>query len=158
MLLGTKLLPGVAADTSPSWRFKKIFLPSLFFHCSGQNVTILPPPLPLPLWENFPPKIDFVLCVYLRRCSSIESYTLHKEQTNSFFNAPRTDFRKRTSRLAGASAIATMKCGRFDGMETCSSEMFSTFWKHRPGEEITFISTSTTSTCSDAIQLHVVCE
>lgn len=98
MLLGTKLLPGVAVDTSPSWRFLKIFVVIIFPLLWSKRHHTAAAAAAVAARENFPSKNWFR--VYLRRCSSIESYTLHKEQTNSFFNAARTGFRKRAGRAA----------------------------------------------------------
>lgn len=115
LLLGEQNCSPALSPTSLALQFLKILL-SLFFHCSDRNVAVL---LLLPLGkislQNW-----FSLRVYLRRCPRIESYTLHKEQTNSFFNAPLAGFQM------------AMKHERFDGMKARSLEMFFMFWKHKP--------------------------
>jgi len=73
----------------------------------------------------------------------IESYALHKEQTNSFFSA---GFEK-------CAGFAPTKRRRSDRAKPRSSEMFSTFWERIPAEQITFISTNIASARGDAVQL-----
>lgn len=131
----TKLFSGVVGATVFK-NFSVIIFPLLWSKC---RAALPPMPLLLPPLGKISLQNWFSLRVYLRRFPRIECYTLHKEQTNSFFNAPLAGFQKR------ASAIAAMRRERFDGMKARSLEMFFMFWKQAYREEIIFILTNSTS-------------
>lgn len=96
------------------------------------------------------------LRVYLCRCSRIESYMLHKEQTNSFFNAWRAGFEKRAS---GASHRLSRRWNAGDPTiwKLVRRKCFPRFWNIGPENRLLLFQAPGDSQLRDSVAWMRIC-